>query len=63
MHGSAEFDRHGMMRSPWLPYALIAPSVIFLGAFFLSPLVQTIWLSLSVAAAFLSTTTVAWPAI
>jgi multiple sugar transport system permease protein len=34
-------------RAPWLPYALIAPSVLFLGALFLVPLVQTIWLSFS----------------
>jgi multiple sugar transport system permease protein len=32
-------------RTSWIPYALIAPSVVFLGAFFLVPLVQTIWLS------------------
>jgi multiple sugar transport system permease protein len=32
-------------RSSWIPYALIAPSVVFLAAFFLVPLVQTIWLS------------------
>jgi multiple sugar transport system permease protein len=29
----------------WTPYALIAPSVIFLGLLFILPLVQTIWLS------------------
>ncbi|MFC4170798.1 carbohydrate ABC transporter permease [Microvirga sp. GCM10011540] len=34
-------------RTSWIPYALIAPSVVFLGAFFLIPLVQTIWLSFS----------------
>jgi multiple sugar transport system permease protein len=34
-------------RTSWIPYALIAPSVLFLGAFFLVPLVQTIWLSFS----------------
>jgi multiple sugar transport system permease protein len=34
-------------RTSWIPYALIAPSVAFLGAFFLVPLVQTISLSLS----------------
>ncbi len=34
-------------RTSWIPYALIAPSVVFLGAFFLVPLVQTIWLSFS----------------
>ncbi len=34
-------------RATWLPYALIAPSVAFLCALFLVPLVQTIWLSLS----------------
>jgi multiple sugar transport system permease protein len=32
-------------RANWTPYALIAPSVLFLGAFFIIPLVQTIWLS------------------
>jgi multiple sugar transport system permease protein len=32
-------------RSSWIPYALIAPSVAFLAAFFLVPLVQTVWLS------------------
>ncbi len=44
-----------MPRSPefrWLPYALIAPSVIFLTAFFLLPLVQTIWLSFRAADGF-----------
>lgn len=34
-------------RASWIPYALIAPSVAFLAAFFLVPLVQTIWLSFS----------------
>jgi multiple sugar transport system permease protein len=34
-------------RASWIPYALIAPSVVFLGALFLVPLVQTIWLSFS----------------
>src|SRR4051812_3665495 len=34
-------------RANWIPYALIAPSVFFLGAFFIVPLVQTIWLSFS----------------
>jgi multiple sugar transport system permease protein len=34
-------------RTSWVPYALIAPSVAFLAAFFLVPLVQTIWLSFS----------------
>jgi len=34
-------------RTTWIPYALIAPSVVFLGALFLVPLVQTIWLSFS----------------
>jgi multiple sugar transport system permease protein len=34
-------------RATWLPYALIAPSVAFLCALFLVPLVQTIWLSFS----------------
>jgi multiple sugar transport system permease protein len=32
-------------RNSWIPYALIAPSVVFLGALFIVPLVQTIWLS------------------
>lgn len=34
-------------RTSWIPYALIAPSVLFLAAFFLVPLVQTVWLSFS----------------
>ncbi len=34
-------------RTSWIPYALIAPSVAFLAALFLVPLVQTIWLSFS----------------
>jgi multiple sugar transport system permease protein len=34
-------------RASWSPYALIAPSVAFLAALFLVPLVQTIWLSFS----------------
>ena len=34
-----------MTRSSFLPYALIAPSVAFLAAFFLVPLVETVWLS------------------
>jgi multiple sugar transport system permease protein len=33
------------MPSRWLPYALIAPATVFLAAFFLVPLVQTISLS------------------
>jgi multiple sugar transport system permease protein len=36
-------------KSSWIPYALIAPSVVFLAAFFLLPLVQTIWLSFRVS--------------
>jgi multiple sugar transport system permease protein len=32
-------------RTSWIPYALIAPSIAFLAAFFLVPLVQTVWLS------------------
>ncbi|MDF2811532.1 MAG: transporter permease [Microvirga sp.] len=36
-------------RTSWIPYALIAPSVAFLGALFLVPLVQTIWLSFATA--------------
>lgn len=36
-----------MTQKPWLPYALIAPSVIFLVLLFVYPLVQTIWLSVS----------------
>lgn len=31
----------------WIPYALIAPCVIFLALLFLLPLVQTIWLAIS----------------
>ena len=34
-------------RTSWIPYVLIAPSVAFLAAFFLVPLVQTVWLSIS----------------
>lgn len=34
-------------RASWTPYALILPSILFLGALFLWPLVQTIWLSFS----------------
>lgn len=34
-----------MQRSPWLPYALIAPATIFLAVLFIWPLAQTIWLS------------------
>ena len=34
-----------MTQRSWIPYALIAPSVIFLAVLFLYPLVQTIWLS------------------
>ncbi|MCW5709065.1 sugar ABC transporter permease [Shinella sp.] len=32
---------------PWLPYALILPSVAFLALLFVVPLVQTVWLALS----------------
>ncbi len=39
-------------RTSWIPYALIAPSVVFLGALFLVPLVQTIWLSFSAGDSF-----------
>jgi multiple sugar transport system permease protein len=35
------------LRASWIPYALIAPSVIFLSVLFMVPLVQTIWLSFS----------------
>ena len=31
----------------WIPYLLIAPSVLFLAVLFLTPLVQTIWLAVS----------------
>jgi len=34
-------------RASWTPYALILPSILFLSALFLWPLVQTIWLSFS----------------
>jgi multiple sugar transport system permease protein len=34
-----------MTQSRWLPYALIAPAMVFLGIFFIVPLVQTIMLS------------------
>jgi multiple sugar transport system permease protein len=40
-----------MTQSRWLPYALIAPAVIFLGALFVAPLVQTILLSFQDGAA------------
>jgi multiple sugar transport system permease protein len=36
-----------MHARPWMPYALVAPSVVFLGALFIVPLVQTIWLSVA----------------
>ena len=36
-----------MQARPWMPYALVAPSVLFLGALFIVPLVQTIWLSVA----------------
>jgi multiple sugar transport system permease protein len=36
-----------MTDRPWLPYVLVAPSVLFLAALFLLPLGQTIWLSFS----------------
>ncbi len=36
-----------MARQMYYPYMLIAPSLVFLVAFFLFPLVQTIWLSFS----------------
>jgi len=36
-----------MQARPWMPYALVAPSVVFLGALFIVPLVQTIWLSVA----------------
>ncbi len=39
-------------RTSWIPYALIAPSVVFLGALFIVPLVQTIWLSFSAGDGF-----------
>jgi multiple sugar transport system permease protein len=35
-----------MAPKPWVPYLLIAPAVLFLGALFLLPLVQTMTLSL-----------------
>ena len=36
-----------MQARPWMPYALVAPSILFLGALFIVPLVQTIWLSVA----------------
>jgi multiple sugar transport system permease protein len=36
----------------WIPYLLIAPSVVFLALLFMVPLVQTIWLSGSVDGGF-----------
>ena len=38
-----------MTQRSWIPYALIAPSVIFLCMLFLYPLVQTLWLSVASA--------------
>jgi len=35
----------------WVPYALIAPSVVFLALLFVIPLVQTFWLSFTGTAA------------
>jgi multiple sugar transport system permease protein len=35
-----------MQQKPWVPYALIAPAVLFLGVLFILPLVQTLVLSL-----------------
>ncbi|UNK39998.1 sugar ABC transporter permease (plasmid) [Shinella sp. H4-D48] len=32
---------------PWIPYALILPSVVFLGLLFIVPLLQTLWLAVS----------------
>ncbi len=34
-----------MSSNRWLPYALITPAILFLGLFFIVPLVQTITLS------------------
>lgn len=39
-------------RTSWIPYALIAPSVVFLGVLFIVPLVQTVWLSFSAGDGF-----------
>ncbi len=41
-----------MTQSRWLPYALIAPAMVFLGIFFIVPLVQTIALSFQGGAGF-----------
>ncbi|PSH70360.1 ABC transporter permease [Phyllobacterium brassicacearum] len=35
------------IKKTWIPYLLIAPSVIFLALLFLLPLIQTIWLAVS----------------
>jgi multiple sugar transport system permease protein len=43
-----------MIQSRWLPYALIAPAVIFLLALFVAPLVQTVLLSFQDGSAALS---------
>jgi ABC-type sugar transport system permease subunit len=40
-------SRAAMQARPWMPYALVAPSILFLGALFIVPLVQTIWLSVA----------------
>lgn len=39
--------RIGAIPDRWLPYALLAPLFAFLAAFFLVPLVQVMWLSVS----------------
>jgi multiple sugar transport system permease protein len=41
-----------MRERTWIPYALIAPSVLFLGVLFIFPLVQTIWLSFRTGGGF-----------
>jgi multiple sugar transport system permease protein len=41
-----------MQQRTWIPYALIAPSVLFLGVLFIFPLVQTIWLSFRTGGGF-----------
>ncbi len=40
-----ELPREGRSRTEWLPYLLLAPSLVFLGVFFAYPLVQAFGLS------------------
>ena len=49
-------------RATWIPYLLIAPSVLFLCVLFLVPLVQTLWLSVSSEDGISLANSRAWPA-